>query len=178
MPAHIIEEVVNSLVEVVPEGSTILELGTGKGTDYLVKKFNVLSVENRVKWHTGKSTLLHVPLKELKVEMQEFYTLFPNARSWYDPDILKNIIKNYKYDAILIDGPKCRKGSSRPFMYYFYDKIFDTSVPVLIDDLWRPSDWMVAYRICKVKDADRIDVRRNKFYYNNKQHEKIYGIIK
>jgi hypothetical protein len=163
MPAYITEAMVDALTEHVPEGSTILELGTGRGTLALAEKFDVISVENQSKWHLGKSKLFHIPLVGMPEGM------------WYDPEKLTAALDGQAYDGILVDGPK--GGKSRQWFSKYYEEIFDTTVPVLIDDLWRPTDWLIALEVARVKDSRSFEIRRDIFTAKGKTHEKVYTII-
>ena len=143
--------ILESFETFLPHGSTILELGTGAGTKELAEHYAVLSVENEPKYWTGHSKLLHVPLLPVTIVARLFWKRFPREEvaPWYDPDILHAKLKGEKYDAIFIDGPAGT--NARIAMWYWYDKLFDMSVPVIIDDLHRSWDMKVATRICHLK---------------------------
>lgn len=145
--------VVEVILEFLPKGKTILELGTGEGTKLLAKHWNVLSVENNPAWHVGVSQLLHVPLwgveNTIPRDNVSFWRTFPEASRWYNPNILQEKLAGVKYDAILIDGPM--GGPRRAGMWWHYEHIFDTSVPVVVDDVHRTYDWLVAVRIAEIK---------------------------
>lgn len=165
MPIEISLKIVEAFLEFLPVGSTILELGTGIGTQTLTKYFKVLSVENKPIWHTGHSELIHVPRKELDIPSRSFSRLFPLASFWYDPEVLKEKLKDKTYDAILVDGPSTER--ERAGMWWYYGALFDTSVPVIVDDVQRHYDWTVAKQIAQVKRVDVIEVRdlTNKKYF-------------
>ena len=86
------------ILENIPKGSTILELGSGNGTKELVKYYNVISIEENEKWVNvvPESTYIYSPLKKYP---------FVNKHSccWYDDDKLNNLPK--EYDLLIIDGP-------------------------------------------------------------------------
>ena len=50
----------------LPEGSTILEFGSGRGTIELTKYYNVYSVEQDSKWLglAEKAEYIHAPIKD------------------------------------------------------------------------------------------------------------------
>ena len=157
---EISEEVLNTLLEFVPEGSTILELGSGEGTIELEKYYEVYSVEHAPEYHVGVSTLIEVPLAELKLEgsAEVRYDLrFPRHLPWYDADLLKEKLEGLSYDAILVDGPP--RDFSRCGMWVHYSRIFDTEVPVLVDDIHREYSWKIARRIAHIKGQHEIIVR-------------------
>ena len=44
-------------------------------------------------------------------------------------------------------------------MWIYYSRIFDTSVPVLVDDVHRDYAWMIARRIAHIKGQREMIVR-------------------
>ena len=58
------ESCFNLIKEILPEGKTILEFGSGHGTDALSKHYKMISVENQPEW-VGKfdSHYIEVPIK-------------------------------------------------------------------------------------------------------------------
>lgn len=114
----------------LPEGSTILELGSGWGTGELAKYYTMYSVEHDEEWlDKYNTTYLHVPLKEHKPLANHLTTL------WYDADILRDKLWKCKYDLLLIDGPpQTRSG------FYKYHDLFDTDAIWVFDDMHREID--------------------------------------
>jgi hypothetical protein len=105
----------------LPKGSTILELGSGNGTKELVKFYNVYSVEHNIEWVNlvPESTYIYAPL----------------INGWYDVEILKQELPTH-YDLLLIDGPI---GKNRVNIINHY-KMFKTDIPIIIDDTNREDD--------------------------------------
>lgn len=157
MSAAISDKIIEAFLEFLPKEATILELGTGPGTQELAKYFKVISIENKPRYHTGHSELIHIPRKPLSIESKAFWKRFPLASAWYDPDRLRESIKAKRYDAILVDGPKGSR--ERIPMWYYYDQVFDTRVPVIVDDVHREYDWMLAFKIAEVKSVDKMEIR-------------------
>lgn len=153
-------QVIVELFKFLPNGKTILELGTGYGTVELAKHWNVLSVEHNASWHQGVSELIRVPLisasSNIDRGIRSFWKRFPEASQWYDPTILAKKLEGKEYDAIIVDGPP--GGAKRSAMWWYYDKIFDTSVPVIVDDIHRRYDWQVASQIARIKNVLRFEV--------------------
>jgi len=107
---------------VVEPGSTVLEFGSGKGTENLVKLgYNVFSVEE----HERFCSLYH-----------EQYIHAPIVNGWYDKKIVLDAIKKIKYDVIIVDGPA--QGDRRKIMEILDE--LDTTVPIFIDDMNRKKD--------------------------------------
>ena len=115
---EISHELFQYLEATLPEGKTILELGSGWGTSQLMKKWNVWSIEDRPEWHCkfNEHQSRLVPLKD----------------KWYDPEILENVLTNLKYDLLLVDGPyDNREGFITNF------GLFNPNVPIVFDDVKR-----------------------------------------
>ena len=116
------EEMYTWLEQNLPEGSTILEFGSGTGTIELTKRYTVYSVEQ------AKEFIGVAPLSN--------YIHAPLVDGWYDKDIVfKSLPK--KYDLLLIDGPG---GSNyRNNISNYWDK-FNLDVPIIFDDTHRPKE--------------------------------------
>jgi len=73
------------------KNSTILEFGSGLGTQQLIKLgYNMLSIEQDSRF----INLYH-----------NNYCYAPLKNDWYDLDAVSSFVKNINYDAVLIDGP-------------------------------------------------------------------------
>jgi len=114
-------------------GSTILELGSGRGTEHLVSNFDVYSVEEDIKWvgYEPKSNYIHAPVLRQPI-------------SWYDPAVLKSELPEF-YDLILIDGPK--NGTRFNLLNWLH--LFRTDVPILVDDIGRKKDGLLIYKLAQ-----------------------------
>ena len=73
------QELVNWIYNNIPEGSTILEFGSGYGTAELVKKYTVYSIEDNIDWvnFVPESTYFYAPIKD----------------NWYDISFIDKIPK-------------------------------------------------------------------------------------
>ena len=132
------EKLYDYIRKVLPDGSTILELGSGEVTDVLARDYTMYSVEHDLEW-VGKynSTYLHVPLREHKAIKNHLHT------KWYDADILKWKLRGIKYDLLLIDGPpQTRSG------FFKYMEFFDSNAIWIFDDTNRGSDARVLNSVC------------------------------
>lgn len=120
--------------ENLPEGSTILEFGSGRGTIELTKYYNVYSVEQDSEWLglAERSNYIHAPIKN----------------GWYDTDILFSKLPD-KYDLILVDGPK---GSGNRAGLRSYWHMFNADVPIVMDDTNRIHEYSFALESAKVLD--------------------------
>jgi len=136
------------ILENIPKGSTILELGSGNGTKELVKYYNVISIEENEKWVNvvPESTYIYSPLKEYS---------FVNKHSccWYDDDKLNNLPK--EYDLLIIDGPV---GNNRGNFIHFMDK-FKKDVPYVIDDTQREGDRKMALNLAERLNKKHLEIK-------------------
>ena len=136
----------NHIRKILPEGGTILELGSGYGTGELAKHYKMYSVEHNEEWlDKYDSKYLHVPLKEHKPLANHISTL------WYDADILREKLKGIKYDLLLIDGPpQTRSG------FWKYFKRFDSTAILVFDDMHREIDRKVVISVSSYMEAPYI----------------------
>jgi hypothetical protein len=127
----------NFIKTILPEGSTILEFGSGIGTDYLSKHYEMISIENYSEWvGKYKSTYIHAPI----VYYTESYPApdLPGEHGskqigWYDVEIIKQQLPS-KYDLILVDGPNGKFGRGG---FLKHIDLFNTNVPIIFDDINR-----------------------------------------
>tara|TARA_R110002124_G_scaffold161188_1_gene328459 strand:+ start:662 stop:1135 length:474 start_codon:yes stop_codon:yes gene_type:complete len=144
------EEMYAWLEENLPEGSTILEFGSGTGTIELTKRYTVYSVEQS-KEYIGVaplSTYIHAPLKD----------------EWYDAEIVFDNIPK-EYDLLLVDGPGGSK--YRHNMVRYWDK-FNTDVPMIFDDTHRQYEMKFA-----IETAERF----NKSIEIIPGHQKTFAVV-
>lgn len=118
--------------EILPEGKTILELGSGIGTKYLSEFYTMISIEHNKKYvDKYDSTYIYAPLKWIKPIRG-----LPEVDTWYDSEIMKKEIPKLSYDLILIDGPP---GNARAGFIKYWE-IFKHDVPMIFDDINRDYD--------------------------------------
>jgi hypothetical protein len=126
----------------ITPGQTIVELGSGKGTNVLTSKYEVYSIENDAKWvgHAKQSHYIHAPLKPYQIKE------FPHHKQWYDVEIVKNQLPK-DYQLILIDGPMGCYGRGG-FLEFF--NLFDSKVTIIFDDVNRPDEVALAHKVSKL----------------------------
>lgn len=109
--------------ENVEDGSVILELGSGLGTDVLAENYVMFSIEHNSRFvNKYKSTYCHAPIKD----------------GWYDIDRVQPFVASIpKYDVILIDGPTGEIGRGK-----FFDNLnlFNSDVMMIFDDTNREAE--------------------------------------
>ncbi len=125
----------------VPEGGTILELGSGHSTEELCKFFTVISVEDNEEWVgiAPSSTYIHAPPKDYRSRydwVRKEQAENPANRTWYDPDVLRKELPK-DYDLLLIDGPYW---SRQRIGFVEYMDLFRTDCAFLIDDAGRKAE--------------------------------------
>lgn len=136
------EDLFNLIRDILPEGKTILELGSGEGTAELVKHYKVYSVEHSKQWlGKYKTNYLYVPLEKFRKQCN----VFPEDTSWYNREILQSKLSGITYDLILIDGPPRNAGGRGGF--YKWMHFFNLDVPIVFDDYNRPWDQKMVYRV-------------------------------
>ncbi len=126
--------VLAAVKQLIPPESTILELGSGEGTNLLTQQYSVYSVEDDIEWvgYCAESTYIHCPLIETDYK--------GSTASWYDADILaKNLPEDYQ--LILVDGPS---GKSGRFGLLANISLFRNDVPIIIDDTIRSEEASIA----------------------------------
>jgi hypothetical protein len=133
----------------LPKGSTILELGSGIGTDYLSKHYKMYSIENYLEWvDKYDSTYIFAPI--------EFYNdkwTAPDLpgddtsiqSGWYNPELVKNNLPE-SYDLILVDGPN---GSFGRGGFLKHIDMFNTNVPIIFDDINRECEMQLMIKVAE-----------------------------
>lgn len=128
-----IEKIVfDRICEIIPSGSHILELGSGKvSTGAFCTRFNVTSVDDNPEY------LGIYPAK---------YIYAPLVNGWYDPDMIyANIPKDY--DLIFIDGP-AGTGNRNGFLHNL--ALFRLDVPMVFHDTHRQAERELCENVAKV----------------------------
>lgn len=117
---------------VLRQGKTILEFGSGIGTDALLKYYKVISIENN-KSFAFKRNERHLCLYS------------PLENDWYDRvKVRQALLKNP--DMLLVDGPP---GTLRQGILSNIDLFSHLTVPVIFDDIDRILDQQVMLEFCR-----------------------------
>lgn len=128
---------IQTIREILPEGKTILELGSGYGTSVLFRHYRVYSIEHNHRWlNRYHENYIYAPLKEHKA-LKHYY-----GTEWYDPKVLEKELPKIEYDLLLVDGPPYHRAG---FIKFF--KLFKRDVPIIFDDYNRPADSAVVIKI-------------------------------
>jgi hypothetical protein len=142
------EEAIEWIYNNIPEGSTILELGSGNGTKELVKRYKVYSVEENKKWLelVPETTYIYGSIKSYKNDK-------PHTRGWFDDSVIEKFPE--KYDLLIIDGPT---GNNRVNFLNFYEH-FRNDVPIVIDDTQRGGDKLMAIEVSKLMNKKILEIK-------------------
>ena len=114
------------------KGVTILELGSGEGTQRLSEHFNMISVEQDEKYlDLYDSNYIHARINK--------------NTHWFEREDLLPILA-MRYDIILIDAPRAIPETAR---LGFLDNLdlFNMTLPIYIDDVHRNSEFQLAVRL-------------------------------
>ncbi len=111
----------------LPQGSKILEFGSGTGTIELTKTFEVTSIEDNEQWMdlAPDSTYIYAPL----------------VNDWYDWQALE-ILQDKTFDGIIIDGPYKTEDRIHLIEWMMkYPQVFNQARFVIIDDANQLESW-------------------------------------
>ena len=119
------KEIYDWVLENIPKGSTILELGSGRSTQEFCKYYKMYSVEHSKKWlNKSDSIYIYAPIREY------------SGYRWYDIDALKVNLPT-EYSLLIVDGPPGTIGR----MGYIYNyNLFRDDIPIIVDDTSRPEE--------------------------------------
>lgn len=144
------ESCYNFIKEILPEGKTILELGSGLGTKYLAQHYKMYSIENYLEWvNKYDSEYIFAPIKNY----DDVWTApelpgenGPTQTGWYNPMFLEdNLPENY--DLILVDGPNGMFGRGG-FLKHL--DMFNTKVPMIFDDINRDAEYQMMIKVSEI----------------------------
>ena len=126
------EEAIKWMIANIPEGSTVLEFGSGNGTIELAKFFDVISVDNDKEW-SGLTT-------------KAKYIVTPIIDNWFQMDAVYEAIKGKDIAVVIVDAPL---GSGNRKGFIKYAKEFSKSV-IIVDDTHRSAELKLAVAISKI----------------------------
>ena len=143
------KEAIDWILENIPKGSNILELGSGYGTEILSKSYKMYSIEQDEDWlYKFDSNYIYAPIKD----------------GFYSRENLRDI--KIEYDILIVDGPTKLSGG-RLGMIDNLD-LFNLNCNILIDDVHREEELRLLVEISKILKKDYIII-----FCDNKK----FGII-
>ncbi len=129
-------EVIEWIKNNVPKGSTILELGSGKGsTLHLCDDYDLYSIEHEKRWmNKFDSTYIYAPIKD----------------GFYDIDVLKEKLPD-KYALIFVDGPPRKIDGKKIGRKGFGENLdlFNTDCIIIFDDSDRGRERKLIASVCE-----------------------------
>ncbi|MBW7891513.1 MAG: hypothetical protein H3C48_10920 [Chitinophagaceae bacterium] len=126
------ENIIRLLLEKIPRGSLIVELGSGFSTNILLKYYKVISVEHNLFYAIQRSPIhicIHAPIQS----------------GWYQPEAVSTALQNNP-DAILVDGPPAAE--LRRNILENLPLFASIRCPIIFDDLDREVDHATALDFC------------------------------
>lgn len=118
----------------IPIDSTILELGSGEGTELLTKFFKMYSVEDNKLWlNKYHNNYIYAPLDE--------------KTGWYNRDYLIKYLPK-EYSCLLIDAPAAINPNARLGLLDNLD-LFNLNCTIIIDDTNRKAEKLLAAELIK-----------------------------
>ena len=137
------QEVVNAIAEIINQGDTIVELGSGTGTGVLAERYRMISIENNPEFlNIENAEYIHAPI----IEYEE--SPFVDETGWYDHRVLGKELPT-DYDLLLIDGPHGRIGRSGILLHL---DLFRSDRSIIVDDSHRETEEKIAREISKIWD--------------------------
>lgn len=145
------KELFDFIRSILPEGNTLLELGSGWGSGQFSNYYTVYSVEHDKRW-LGKynTNYIYAPIKG----------------KWYDIAVLQAKLPT-TYDLILVDGPP---GYIGRYGFYTHLDLFNTNLPIIFDDVHRKDEYKVMIQVGQKLQRDAI-------VFNLGPKKKKFGII-
>lgn len=131
------------ICEILPEGKTILEIGSGFGTGQLAKSYKMYSIEADLKWvDKYDSTYIYSPIK--RYDGNYIAPDIPGEKGWHELGPLELVLPKIKYDLIFIDGPEGCFGRAG---FLKHIDLFNTNVPIIFDDINREPEFLLMQKV-------------------------------
>lgn len=132
----------NYMRRVLPAGSTVLELGSGVGSNALARHFKMVCVEEWDEWVNRFDSLryVHAPLDR--------------RTAWYDLNVIRSIDYPEQPAALLIDGPNTTRGNRQAVLSHLDLLPIDAVKVIVIDDTHRGHEQALASQLVKRLKSD------------------------
>lgn len=132
----------NWILDNIPHGSTILELGSGTGTHELGKIYNTHCIEDNKDWVNKFPNLT--------------YHYSPIKEGWYDREWLGNLPKDYS--LLIFDGPRGDIGRTKVLENL---DLFNLKIPIIIDDTHREVELRIANKLIEITGKSSIEIKEH-----------------
>ncbi len=126
------KKMLDFIVSKFMSGSKILEFGSGLGTDALLSRYEVVSIEHNIDYAFERSE-------------DHKCNYIPISDGWYDSYLVEDVLKE-KFDLLLIDGPP---GNLRKGILNHSDLFFTLKSPIIFDDVDREYDKEIMIQFCE-----------------------------
>lgn len=119
----------DTILDLVPKGSTIVEMGSGFSTGQLAKYYNVYSIEQDAKWlNKYPSTYIYAPIQN----------------GWYDVNVLQAALPT-NYNLLIVDGPAAKsKHKIIRLGLLQHHELFNLNCPIMVHDTKRIAEHKLA----------------------------------
>ena len=143
-------EVLYEILTLVKPNELVLELGSGAGSQELLKYFRLCSVEHNLKWVN---------------KYHKNYIYAPIVNGWYNCNILKNKLPT-DYKLILVDGPPASIGR----MGFLENiELFNKDTHIIFDDVNRNDEFDLLTKTSEYLNRP--------YYVKNTSSGKKFGVI-
>jgi hypothetical protein len=129
------QDAFNAILDLVPKGGTVLELGSGFSTGELIKYYTVYSVEQDSQW------LNHY---------HSNYIYAPIVNGWYDTKVLNTELPT-QYDLLIIDGPAAKGVHPLIRLGLLKNiKLFNLNAYIMVHDVNRRAEHKLATKLGRI----------------------------
>lgn len=136
-------EALDFILTHVEVGSTVVEFGSGHGSEILAERFRLISFEHDEDWlGVTSSHYIHAPIQP------NHYSDLEGENGWYD---VKTVVDNWpkETDCVVIDGPPGVIG--RNGILSILDLLKEVPI-LLVDDVDRPNELQLCYSLAEKLD--------------------------
>lgn len=168
------DAMMDRIFKLVPDGGTILELGSGYST-YVYDQcgYKVITVEHNPVFlnKVPNATYIYAPIELYSATYPQLNSIKKRIHEhtgWYNRAALRAGLCNRTYDCIVVDGPPRDYGRSG---FYANLELFRCNeIPIILDDLHRLDDLFVAECVAQKLGRDLLIT-------NNGEGKKPFGIV-
>jgi len=140
----------------IEKGSTILEFGSGDGSERLARKYNLYSIEHDPAYiGKTKSNYIHASIVENGTSTSK------GEQGWYDPELFQEIPESF--DLIIVDGPPGVIGRSG--LLEFLHLMPNWSYMV-VDDTDRMEERELVTELCEHYNCSSLRIKTDQFKAN------------
>jgi len=168
------DAMMDRIFQLVPDGGTILELGSGYST-YVYDQcgYKVITVEHDPAFlnKVPNATYIYAPIELYSAKYPQLNSIkkrINNHTGWYERSALVQGLHNRIYDCIVVDGPPRDYGRSG--LYANLGLFQCDGIPIVFDDLHRLDDLFIAECVAQKLGRDLLIT-------NNGEGKKPFGIV-